>query len=124
MDNAITKLFKESGMSIRDFATKAELKYSTAHDIVTGKANIENIGAGAFVRIARTLGTTADALLDSCSQSQNICDDEWELVSFYRRMMDEDKKSFMNMARTLACAGDLKKEVSYGVVELAGDDVM
>ena len=50
--------------------------------------------------------------------------DEKEIIYFYRRMMDDDKSSFINIARTLACAGDLKKGVSYGAVELAGDDVM
>ena len=50
--------------------------------------------------------------------------DEKEIVYSYRRMVDDDKKSFISIARTLACAGDLKKGVSYGVVELAGDDVM
>ena len=106
MRNAIVKLFEESGMSIKEFASKADLKYSTAHDIVTGKANIENIGAGAFVRIARVFNTTADALLGSAELS--LTPDEEELINVYRQMepwerelvLDHAKMVFMHAVRS------------------------
>ena len=36
--------------------------------------------------------------------------EERELVDLFRRMADEDKASFLDMARALAFAGDAKKE--------------
>lgn len=85
MDNVIVKMFKESGMSIREFADAAGLKYSTAHDIVSGKSNIENIGVGAFIRIAHAFGTTADALANGVGDA-SITPDEQRLLDAFRKM--------------------------------------
>ena len=40
--------------------------------------------------------------------------DERELLSLYRRMADDDKPSFITMARSLAFAGDAKKKDARG----------
>lgn len=99
MGNVIVELFNKSDMSIREFADAAGLKYSTAHDIVCGKANIENIGAGAFVRIAHVFGTTADALLSGLErQSAQLSPDEQKLVDAYRSCSAQGKTEMLDMA--------------------------
>lgn len=115
MENTIIKLFKESGMSVREFATKADLKYSTAHDIVTGKANIENVGAGAFVRIAHVLGTTADALLGAEvdrkeKPSALLTASEKMLLSLYRSMDPVGRASLIEQAEFLSARHPLNTE--------------
>lgn len=39
---------------------------------------------------------------------------ERELLSLYRRMVDDDKSTFLDMARALAIAGDAKKKDARG----------
>ena len=105
MSNPVVQLFNDSGMSIREFATKADLKYSTAHDIVTGKANIENIGAGAFVRIARVFNTTADALIsasDLTDSSASLTPDERTLVDAFRNVKPWAKDMILAQAKALS----------------------
>ena len=108
MCNPIVGLFEESGMSVREFATRADLKYSTAHDIVTGKANPENIGAGAFVRIAKTLGTTADALYSGIEETP-ADEGETELVDLYYSMDAHGREQLLVFARGCAASYPLNK---------------
>ena len=107
MNNAIVDRFLKSGLSVREFADKADLKYSTAHDIVKGKANIEKIGAGAFVRISHVLGTTADDLLNECMGVSSlgkvqVSEDEHELLTLYRSMSEDEKSLILDTARRFA----------------------
>ena len=53
---------------------------------------------------------------------------ERELLSLYRRMVDSDKSTFLDMARALAIAGDAKKkdargaasgDTAYAVIEMS-----
>ena len=114
MDNTIVKLFCDSGMSIREFATRADLKYSTAHDIVTGKANPENIGAGAFVRIAKVLGTTADALAFGVIGDDEKSPEESELLDLFRSMNAHGREQLMVFARGCAASYPLNQADSLG----------
>ena len=107
MENLITKLFDESGMSIREFATRADLKYSTAHDIVTGKANPENIGASAFIRIAKVFGTTADALISGVIETPYENPDERELLQIFQQLNPYGREQLMTFAR--GCAASYPK---------------
>ena len=103
-ENAITILFRASGMSIADFAAKSGLKYATAHDIISGKTNMENIGAGAFVRIAHALGTTADELLGSDVDEtiSAIKNDEAALLRYYRVSNSNGKAAILTTAEAIA----------------------
>jgi len=106
MGNPIMRLFEESGMSVQEFASAADLKYSTAYDIVHGKANMENIGAGAFVRIARVFNTTADALLSSADvDSDGLWPDERELLSLYRKMEQSEQSLLIEVAQRFSSLG-------------------
>ena len=50
----------------------------------------------------------------SKSPDLDLFPDELELLSLYRRMDDTDKSTFLNMAHTLALAGDVKKKDACG----------
>lgn len=107
MNNPVVELFNESGMTIREFSEKAGLKYGTARDIVKGVANIENVGAGAFVRIAKTLGTTADALMGATKDSVlPLSPAELELLSLFRRMGARERELLIDNARMFSKLAD------------------
>lgn len=117
MRNLIVELFNDSGMSIREFANRAELKYSTAHDIVTGKANIENIGAGAFVRIAKVLGTSADALITGCVNYAVVelsTPQEQQLLDYWNSMDAQGRERLLEQAAFLAERHPLNQAVGMG----------
>ena len=101
MGTVISELFDESGMSVQAFADKAGLKYGTAYDIARGISKVENIGAGAFVRIAHVFGKTADELFSDMPIDNSICltPDEQELVGLYRGIPDFGRRAVMNLAR-------------------------
>ena len=104
MSNLIVEKFEESGMSVSEFARRADLKYSTAHDIATGKANPENIGAGAFIRIAQVFGTTSDALSSAMfdfveeKEDKDTSADDEELLSIFHRMDDGQQTALLAVA--------------------------
>jgi transcriptional regulator with XRE-family HTH domain len=125
MRNAIVELFEESGMSVREFATAADLKYSTAHDIVTGKANWENIGAGAFIRIAHVFNTTADALFDGMENDlASLTASERELVSLYRNMQPEQKTLLMDNARAFSALSEKDAQFDDRIVKSGTVDAL
>ena len=49
--------------------------------------------------------------------------EEYELVSLYRRMDEDDRQGFMVTARALAYAGDAKKEESGAPALIAGESL-
>jgi len=101
MSTVISELFDESGMSVQAFADKAGLKYGTAYDIAKGVSKVENIGAGAFVRIARVFGKTADELLSDIPPEclhENLSSDEQELLDAYRGTTDFGRHMIMKTA--------------------------
>ena len=105
MGTVISELFEESGMSVQAFADKTGLKYGTAYDIAKGVSKVENIGAGAFVRIAHAFGMTADELigdrLDDGVDS-DLTEDETELVSMFRDMTGEKRDVLLKVARVFS----------------------
>ena len=113
MDNLIVKMFDESGMSIQEFANRAGLKYTTAHDIVTGKANPENIGTRTFKKIANVFNTTMDALSANMvdesqppAQPPALTPDEERLLELFRSMDKSDRAVlFQTAARFATFAG-------------------
>ena len=105
MGTVISELFDESGMSVQAFADKAGLKYGTAYDIAKGVSKVENIGAGAFVRIAHVFGKTADELLSDMPNhdiQQNLSAGEQALLEMYRKCNDVGKMGIEDFARAVA----------------------
>lgn len=104
MGTVISELFEESGMSVQAFADKAGLKYGTAYDIAKGVSKVENIGAGAFVRIAHVFGKTADELLSDIpnrNEESTLSSDESLLVKYYREMDSFSKEFLLKKAESL-----------------------
>jgi len=101
MENKITELFTNSGMSIREFSDKTNIKYNTARDIVNGTTRIENIGAGAFVRIAHVFNMTADELLGIVDVKGNEATDEQKIIDLYRSMTDSQRSALLAIAHEM-----------------------
>lgn len=101
MENKITELFTSSGMSIREFSDKTNIKYNTARDIVNGTTRIENIGAGAFVRIAHVFSMTADELLGLVDAKSGEATDEQEMIELYRSMSESQRSALLAIAREM-----------------------
>ena len=57
------------------------------------------------------------------TKSNEISAEEFELVSLYRRMDEDDRQGFMVTARALAYAGDAKKEESGASALVAGESL-
>ena len=115
MATVISELFDESGMSVQAFADKAGLKYGTAYDIAKGVSKVENIGAGAFVRIAHVFGKTADELLSDIpndENSQTLSNEEWALISNYRRCSSGVQDAIRNLSISFAGVPD-EAELAY-----------
>ena len=76
------------------------IKYNTARDIVNGTTNIENIGAGTFVRIAHAFNMTADELIDEVdAYGESIPNDEdHELLSLFHKMDDGQRAALLAVA--------------------------
>lgn len=113
MGTVISELFEESGMTVQDFANRAGLKYGTAYDIAKGVSKVENIGAGAFVRIAHVFGLTADDLIGSSQDlvqdagSDSILDDEErELINLFRSADEEGRHAITSVARAISKHGN------------------
>ena len=102
MSNVIIDLFNASGMSVAEFARRADLKYSTAHDIVSGKSEIGNIGVGAFIRIARVFNTTADALAEDIETQPKQRETVDELVRIFESITPEGQLQLLIYARGVA----------------------
>ena len=104
MGTVISELFDESGMTVKEFSQKTGLKYGTAYDIARGVSKIENIGAGAFVRIAHVFGKTADELFDDIPFEEpplELSQEEHDLVMAYRAMNEKYKDLILAMTIAL-----------------------
>ena len=103
----IKMLRYEAGMSQEDLARRLKKSRSAVSqyesgDIIPRMGVIEDMASIFNVSKSRILGESM--AFDSLTQ------DERELLALFRRMDDSDKPTFINMARTLAFAGDQKKE--------------
>lgn len=115
-------LAKSKGTNVKRLAERCGVPASTLYAISSGETNIENVGIDVFLKIADGLGMCAEDLRMTLSDGIDYgvvslsggdirsVGDEAELLSLYRRMVDEDKRTFMEMARALAFAGDAKKK--------------
>lgn len=108
MGTVISELFDESGMSVQAFADKAGLKYGTAYDIAKGVSKVENIGAGAFVRIAHVFGKTADELLSDIPAEPffDLSPDEKKLLDAYRKCSEGNRSTIRSLALSLSYLPD------------------
>ena len=122
MGTVISELFDESGMSVQAFADAAGLKYGTAYDIARGVSKVENIGAGAFIRIAHVFGKTADELLSDIpvDDADSYSKDERELVDLFRKCDDYQRKSILKSLREAAGDG----HSFFTQMKLSGSDGM
>ena len=101
----------EAKMSQEDLAkrlgkSRSAVSQYESGEIIPRMGVIEDMASIFHVSKSRILGESMT--FDLLNQGER------ELLSLYRRMDDADKRTFMDMARTLALAGDIKKEDARG----------
>ena len=98
----LEKLIKDSGMSIKAFAEKCGIPYTTLYTILkngVGKASMDNI-----LIICKNLGITVEELCDMDNDEQ--ADDGFENMKMLiarngKNMTDEEKMQLINMISNL-----------------------
>lgn len=98
----LEKLIKDSGMSIKAFAEKCGIPYTTLYTILrngVGKASMDNI-----LIICKNLGITVEELCDM--DNDEHADDGFENMKMLiarngKNMTDEEKMQLINMISNL-----------------------
>ena len=115
----IRKLRKEAGLDVDTVGAAVGRSGKTVSAWETGR-NVPS--ADMLISICRYFGVSIDYFYpDDVSYSfvelpdeNGMLSDERELLDCYRRMDKADKSTFLDMARTLALAGDVKKKDARG----------
>lgn len=125
METRLKEIRKSRGYkSAKAFAESIGMQEKTYRNYEQGVRNL-------YLDVACELCTALDCSLDelvgrapSMEKKPPVSADEAELIRLFDRMVDEDRETFVNMARTLALAGDIKKKDAVGAVALVGEDVI
>ena len=116
MENRIGEARREYADRIGGFTQKDAAEYfgvslSTYKKWEQGQGKLNG---GILRDVSAKYGVTVDYLLGiqpaRVSQERQPSREERELVELFRRIADEDKPAFLEMARALAFAGDAKKK--------------
>ena len=120
----LKELAREKGTNVKRLAEKCGVTPSTLYAISSGETNADNIGIDLFLKISGALGMSAEELrrvLDGTvvppvehGRPDVLAVDEQELLANYRRMSADDKSTMLEMARSLALLGDVKREDARG----------
>ena len=130
MKTYLKELRKKAGWkNADDFAESIGMNPKTYRNYEQG---VRKMGLDVASEICNALECSINDLVEPASvyyayvdlsKEDDARSDERELLSLYRRMVDEDKSTFMDMARTLALAGDIKKEDARGAASRDAVDV-
>ncbi len=105
----IKKLIEKENMSLRSFAKKIDIPYSTFHSILrrgVGKANVTNI-----IKICKGLGITVEELNNSSIEyeaKKELTQREKKLIEMYRQLPEN---------RQLAYIGRLELELEQSTTK-------
>ena len=118
----LKNLARSKGTNLKRIAEESGIPPTTLYAISRGDTNFDNVGISTAIKVANALGMTVEELysgdnakLSTMSfSSDKMTFDELELLQLYRRMDDADKSTFLDMARSLAFAGDVKKKDARG----------
>lgn len=89
-ENYLKSLIKEKGITLKDFAKKIEMPYSTLLSILNtsvGGASVDNVikickGLGISIAMLQEFGKTSDTVLTT---------KEWNLIEAFRKQEDMQK---------------------------------
>lgn len=110
--------------SAKAFAESIGMQEKTYRNYEQGARNLY---LDVACELCSALGCSLDELVGNPPRHESrvmpLERDEENLIDLYRRMEDSDKGNFMNIACTLALAGEIKNKDHFGDVHLVGDDV-
>lgn len=117
ISESIRTLRESNDMTQEQFGQIAGVSAMAVSQWENGRAvprmgSIQKLSSYFGVPKSRIMGDVQYAIvkLDDDDENCPSTDDERELVALYRRMADDDKSTFLDMARALAIAGDAKKK--------------
>lgn len=99
ISNRITKLMKERGTNANDLALRAGIPASTIYSLIRRDSNRVDIDS--LIKIARTLGVTADYLLETGFEDQEAVYNDHKLnkiMKFYNDMDDIGQNELLDQA--------------------------
>lgn len=105
MENRIGRLIENhSGGNISEFSRESGVPYGALYDIVRGKSNIDKVGIGIFMKIAHTLGMTAEELYYGTPPEPPTYADSRQVAlnGHYESLNDASKDDLVKFAKSYA----------------------
>lgn len=99
ISNRLTKLMNERDTNANDLASKAGIPASTIYSLIRRDSNRVDIDS--LIKIAKALGVTADYLLETGFENQEIPPTDYKLnriMNFYNEMDDIGKNELLDQA--------------------------
>ena len=121
MENRIGSLIEGHSKSISEFSRTSGVPYGTLYDIAKGKTKKENIGVGYFIKIAETLGMTAEELYyGTPPESPSFKDPRQNaLNTHYEEMNERGRERLAEEAMMMANSGMFAKSEDHRVSKTA-----
>lgn len=113
MENRIGALIEaHSDGNISEFSRESGVPYGALYDIVRGKSNIDKVGIGIFMKIAHTLGMTAEELYYGTPPKAPTFSDPRQIAlnGHYESLNDESKTDLTKFAKSFAADPERRME--------------
>lgn len=111
MENRVGRLIeRHSDGNISEFSRVSGVPYGTLYDIVRGKSDIENVRISYFMKIAHTLGMTAEELYYGTPPEPPKFSDPQQnaLNGYYESMNDTGRKLAVDSIRAMSSSVELR----------------
>ncbi|MBQ9785086.1 MAG: helix-turn-helix transcriptional regulator [Clostridia bacterium] len=111
MENRIGSLIEaHSGGNISEFSRESGVPYGALYDIVRGKSNIDKVGIGIFMKIAHTLGMTAEELYYGTPPEPPTFADPQQtaLNGYYECMNETGRKLAVDSIKAMSSSAELR----------------
>ena len=103
----LKEVAKAQGTNIKKVSEICGVPASTLYSISRGDTNLENVGVVHFMKISRALGMTVEELFGimnsdlpvEVESSDELTDEEMDLLDYYRALDDAKKNEVRDFAR-------------------------
>ena len=122
MKEKIGQLVKDhANGNLSAFSRQSGVPYGTLYDIVNGNANIDKVGIGHFMKIARCLGMTADELYYGVAPEPPTYPDHRQVVlnDCFDTLNDKGRERLVDEAEMLANNRKFAKSEDHRVSKTA-----
>lgn len=107
MSADIGELIKNRFKNLSEFSRLSGVPYGTLYDIASGKTKVEKIGIGVFMKIAHSLGMTAEELYYGEPRRIEYADPRQEQMNgCYETLNEESKEIIAGVVASFAADAD------------------